>query len=502
MKTFSTCALLTIVLLISFSCRKDFTTIPSSGNLTFSADTVFLDTVFKNISTSTYALKVYNNSTDDVSIPSINLGRADSYYRLNVDGLPGTSFENILLRAKDSLFIFIEGTIDYNPLNPLYTDSIVFDSGAKLQNVKLVTLVQDANFIYVNNLTDTETVTPYFIRDAQEIKVHEMTDDQIGYFNNENEKESTVIYGYCSVPAGKILTIDKGKKIYFHKNSALIIEKDATLTINGTLEEKVFIEGDRLEPEFRENAGQWDAIWLRAGSKNNTINYLNSRNGTFGIVCDSISTDGTLPTLRITNSEIYNTSQIGLLANNSNIIGVNMVIGNSRITSFSAINGGVYNINHSTFANYWSESIRRGSTLQISNANTYDNLENPTLPLDANFSNTVIDGNNTNELVLEKNETDTFGFLFENCVIKYSNIEDDELYNFQDENHYIDVYLNLSGDYKDTALNEFNIGENSEFQEKAGIPVNTQATNDILGNDRTASPDIGAYQYTIPPEEE
>jgi hypothetical protein len=52
-------ALLASVILWS-SCRNDFETVPSTGNLEFSQDTVFLDTIFSNIGSSTYNLKVYN----------------------------------------------------------------------------------------------------------------------------------------------------------------------------------------------------------------------------------------------------------------------------------------------------------------------------------------------------------------------------------------------------------------------------------------------------------
>ena len=59
------------LLLILVSCRKDFDTIPNGGKLEFSKTTVYLDTVFSNISSSTYQLKVYNKSNDDINIPSI-----------------------------------------------------------------------------------------------------------------------------------------------------------------------------------------------------------------------------------------------------------------------------------------------------------------------------------------------------------------------------------------------------------------------------------------------
>ena len=57
------------------SCRKDFSTIPSFGELEFSKDTVFLDTIFTNIGSATYNLKVYNRSNDDITIPNITLER-------------------------------------------------------------------------------------------------------------------------------------------------------------------------------------------------------------------------------------------------------------------------------------------------------------------------------------------------------------------------------------------------------------------------------------------
>lgn len=82
--------ILFIGLIISLSsCRKDFDTVPSSGNLQFSKDTIYLDTVFTNIGSSTYTLKVYNRSNKDIKIPKIQLEKPDSKYRIMVDGMTG-----------------------------------------------------------------------------------------------------------------------------------------------------------------------------------------------------------------------------------------------------------------------------------------------------------------------------------------------------------------------------------------------------------------------------
>ncbi|MGK0323084.1 MAG: hypothetical protein ACJAR4_001116, partial [Psychroserpens sp.] len=150
------------------SCRKDFDFAPSSGNLEFSKDTIYLDTIFTNIGSSTYNLKVYNRSNDDISIPTVRLSQGESSnYRLNVDGLPGKEFQNVELLANDSLFIFVETTADIqtlalNSLEFLYTDAIEFDTGTNSQKVELVTLIKDAVFIYPDRDNTTgivETLT-------------------------------------------------------------------------------------------------------------------------------------------------------------------------------------------------------------------------------------------------------------------------------------------------------------------------------------------------------
>src|SRR5699024_8466380 len=110
---------------------------------------------------------VYNDSRHDITIPHIQLGEGqNSHYRLNVDGIPGKVFNDIDILAKDSLYIFIETTTDIRDFGEnlnqyLYTDQIEFDSGSEQQNVQLVTLVQDAHFLYPEKFDDghTETLT-------------------------------------------------------------------------------------------------------------------------------------------------------------------------------------------------------------------------------------------------------------------------------------------------------------------------------------------------------
>ncbi|MFC2126783.1 hypothetical protein ACFLRU_00235 [Bacteroidota bacterium] len=517
-------ATLVILCLIGFSvsCRKDFSTIESTGNLTFSKDTIFLDTIFTNISSSTYALKVYNKSKNDIRIPSINLGRGEnSFYRLNVDGISGKSFENTPLLAKDSLYVLIEATIDFDKINnPIYKDSIIFHSGDKLQDVKLITEVKDAHFIYADltskeakkirdeALTAPEKIDAFNTNETiniygDTIVKRVLTDNELHFTN----AKAYSLYNYCVVPENKTLIIDAGTQLFFHDKAALIIEKNASLQINGTLENKISIEGNRLEFEFSENAGQWDGIWLKSGSKNNSITHTLIKNAAVGILCDSISTSSSAPTLTINNSEIYNCSLIGLLASESFIKAENLVIGNSRQSSLSITNGGSYEFNHCTFANYWNEGVRRAETIQISNNESDIDEEGNEIfrakdLTKANFTNCIITGKNNKEIEFFKNESAQFSFLFENCLLQYSGTNDDPLYNFSNTTLYPGTILNKEPNFRNTLINDFVIGEESEIINKGKIENAILTPLDILGIDRTTAPDIGAYQHIIFEKEE
>jgi len=487
------------------SCRKDFSTELSSGELTFSKDTVYLDTVFTNISSSTYNLKVYNKSNQDIAIPSIKLGRgASSYYRISVDGATGQFFENTEILAKDSIYIFIETTIDYNQvIDPIYTDSIIFGDDGNSQDVKLVTLVKDAHFLYPSKNTEgiIETIPIGIDGDGEKLRVQGFYLEENTTFTNE---KPYVIYGYCAVRSSKTLTIEAGANIHFHSNSGLIVDKDATLKIEGELNNEVIIEGDRLESQYSDIPGQWGTIWLRAGSENHSINNTIIKNGSAGIILDSIGSNSS-PTLTIKNTQIYNSSNFGILGRETNIEGENVVINNSGQSSLACIIGGTYNFTHSTFANFWNNSLRQYPSVLVNNYYSYTDgnqviVETRDL-YEANFTNCIIDGNNNIELIVDKAEGAQFNYSFKNNMLKfddYNNSYDGiPEYDFDDTNHYFENIFNGNADFKSPSDNELIIGENSEGIEKANMEGTIQVPNDILGILRNSSADIGAYQHII-----
>ncbi|GGZ93979.1 hypothetical protein [Algibacter mikhailovii] len=516
-------------LILWSSCRKDFEFSPSTGNLQFSKDTVYLDTVFTNIGSSTYNLKVYNRSENDISIPSVRLALGESSnYRLSVDGITGKSFTNIEILAKDSLFVFVESTIDINNFpNPdneyLYTDQIEFDAGDKLQKVDLVTLVKDAVFIYperdeATKVIETLTITIDGETFETDLQGRELLSDELTFTN----EKPYVIYGYAAVPENKVLKIDPGARLHFHEDSGLIVFPNASIQVNGAysndqelLENEVIFEGDRLEPLFSDIPGQWGTIWLFEGSLNNTINYATIKNATIGILSDgnpdgsnNIITNTSSDKLSISNTQIYNSASFGILGRNTSIEGENLVINNSGLASFAGTLGGKYNLTHSTIANYWNTGFRQIPALLINNF-IIDEDDNAIIAelAEANFNNCIIYGNENTEFLLDEIEEETveFNFKFTNCLIKFDDTRDEFVgpnYDFENSSLYENIIFNEEPDFKNTDLNQLEVGPESAGINQGNEEFAAQVPVDILNTNRIDSPDIGAYQHVTFPEKE
>ncbi len=493
-----------IGLLLSIcSCRSDFETVPSSGELTFSKDTIYLDTIFTNISSSTYSLKVYNNSKKDISIPTIKLRNGlNSKYRMTVDGSQGNQgkeFSNVTLSAKDSLYIFIETTQVSGSSTPnefLYTDQIEFDSGTNLQKVELVTLVQDAILLYPKRNSDGTIETLPIGNEKTQGFYLDKNDPTHGNELIFTHKKPYVIYGYAAVPEGETVTFNAGAKVYFHANSGLIVSKNASIHVNGSksmtarLENEVVFSSDRQQPDFNYIPGQWGTIWLMEGSTNNKIQNLTLKNATVGLLIDT--NDGT--TVTIKNTQIYNCSNYGIQAKTAHIAGENIVINYVGKASLACTYGGNYTFTNCTFNNDWANPEQLA--VLVTNYSSGATPEAKDLT-QATFNNCIIYGSYATELLLSKKTGAAFEYQFNNCLIKFNNKNNnyttDPDYQFDtDPTHYNAIILNKDPKFFNSNINNFNIDATSSAVAKGNsaylIPF------DILGLSRTLPPDLGAYQ--------
>ena len=514
---------LLLLLLIGFavsltSCRNDFDFESRTGGLEFSKDTVYLDTVFTDIGSSTYTLKVYNRSDKNISIPSLRLKEGTaSKYRLMVDGIAGQVFENVEILAKDSMYIFVSVTAevaDANPTDFLYTDKILFgeESNPNHQKVELVTLIQDAYFIYPGRVQNPDESYTYdelnlgVDGDGNPITIRGRFLEETNPINgNELHWTNTkpyVVYGYAAVPPNKTLVVDPGARVHFHAESGLIVANNASLHIEGepsntnALEKEVIFEGDRLEPNFSEVPGQWGTIWFSQGSTNNQIKNLTIKNATVGMLVTGNDETST-PTLNIENTQIYNCSNVGILARDGNIEGRNVVINNCGQISFAGSYGGSYEFTHCTFANYWPSPNQ--SAVLLSNENDGNT---PTTLSKANFNNCIIHTSSNFGIILEKTNQN-FNYKFDHSLIKFADFSNqfinNELYDFSNINLFDTCLIarsstNNNPDFKDARNNKLIIGENSAAK---GTADNTYSTfNDILNNQRNGATDMGAYNWT------
>jgi len=496
-----------LVLAIFGSCREDFEFTPTVGNLEFSRDTVFLDTIFTNIGSSTYTLKVYNTDNEDILIPQISLRNdVDSKYRLNVDGRAGNYFEDVPLLAKDSLFIFVETTFDIASVGEnefLHTDAILFGTTGNFQEVELVTLVRDAIFLYPSNQADgsTETLLLGLDEDGNETRIE-------GFFLEDGEllftrEKPYVIYGYAAVPEGKTLVMEAGSRVHFHKDSGILVGAQGTLQVQGALsqdsellENEVIFEGDRLEPGFSDTAGQWGTIWLASGSVNNALDYLTIKNATVGLLVDG---DELLenPTLVLSNSQIYNSSNVNLWARNAFIEAQNSILGNAGDISLYCNLGGDYSFQHCTIANYWTSSFRENPALLIDDAQDGDMPVTEGLR-NAFFANCIIDGNRDVELRFAPSGEGEFNYQFLQCSLKFRDNEqeftNDPLYNFENQNLFQNMVINPSIAFLEPSNNNFQLTQDSEVLDLGNLGVAQEIPTDILGVSRTMAPDLGAYE--------
>lgn len=321
--------LLYILLLLSvliISCRKDLEIDTSPENkLSFSTDTVFFDTVFTSIGSTTRRFKIFNNSTSAIKISKVDLIEESAFakYRLNVDGFSGNHLRDIEIPAKDSIFGFVEVTINPTSANLPFviSDSIQFETNGNRQKIDVVAYGQNARFYRDSIITGNVQWT-----------------NDLPY----------VIFGGILVDSLSKLSIDAGCKIYLHKDA--IIYAKGTLEVNGTLNDSVTFQGDRRELQYYNEPGQWSGIQFLPGSINNIINYACIKGSVFGVISGTLPVYGIQPEVKITNSIIKYSQVTGIFGIAGKVNAYNNLIFACGQYGILTQFGGDYEFIHNTIA--------------------------------------------------------------------------------------------------------------------------------------------------------
>lgn len=487
--------LLTFILGAMFSCRKDDSFFEGNAKYRMSTDTLLFDTVFTSIGSATRYVKVYNDEEQPILVNISLSNGSNSFFRLNADGFTGEKLNAVEIQAKDSIYIFVEVTI--NPDNPLSISPFVVEEFLIVKSAEseiktlLMAFGQNANYIPKANekglisslCSDFNTVT-------------------------WNDPKPYVIYGILVIDSCQ-LVLPPGTNVYVHggivvkpdfiyNEGQIIVLEHGTLIAQGTIERPVKIEGDRLESEYNDEPGQWVGLRLLEGSKNNVLDHIIIRNSVVGIQVDSACE------LKISNSIIENTVSSGIYAKHGKVYGENLLIHSNGGNALSLIYGGDYEFNYSTLASY----TDKNEAVVVTNFNCIDPpfcTQTLYSPVAFRMTNCIISGGSEDELFfgdIRKKENDPVSFVYEiqNCIVRVDSLINANNYpNFFD--HCKDCINLKRTDFNE--LNElfFNKDENIYTLDTMSVARMKgkhlpNITMDISGKPRKSMlSDLGCYEF-------
>ena len=472
-------------------CRKDETYFEGEARLYASSDTIYFDTVFTTIGSATKLIKLYNQENESVKV-DVRLDKGDdSFFRINVDGYSGNNLKDIEILPRDSIYVFAEVTVD--PDQPLSVspfvieEDLIITQGGKEKRIICTAWGQNANYISMANTFGLLTC-----------------DNQALVFS---DPKPYVIYGILLIDECT-LVIPKGAQIHVHgalgvtedrqyyNDGQIIVLENGKLQIDGTYDEPVIIQGDRLEPAYEELDGQWGGIRIYSGSKGSVINNAVIKNSLVGLFIDSAAE------LTIKNSIVRNTSYSGIIGYHGALTAENILVYNNGGSCFQGSYGGNYKFTYSTFGSY----INQNEAIAVNNKkclNLDEDLNCQVLvdvnPLQLSLTNCIIAGGSADELFFDDFTGDQvagdFVYVLKNCIVKVDELLDsDNFPKFFD--NCISCYNLKPGDalFVNYTDNDYRLDTSSVALNK-GLPV-PGIVRDLTGKDRDGiNPDPGCYEF-------
>lgn len=389
--------------LIACDDNDSFTT-SRSALLTFSVDTVKIDTVFSNTGSKTYDFWIFNNASDGIRLSSVRLRQGNQTgLRVNVDGSYldnrlGSIVTGLEVRKSDSIRVFVELTPLETHLSDPQTvaDDLVFtlESGVE-QVVHLQGYAWDA--LSMRGVT-------------------------IGSDTLIESHKPIVVFGGLRVDSAATLTI-RNTTLYFHDGPGIDV-------YGRLLTDSVILRGDRLDDMFSylpydRVSGQWGkqgGIVFRASSTGNVLRNTEIRNaGLYGVLCDSAAYDANALRLDMQQCVVHNCKGTGLVSMNANI--------RLRQCQFSnmqgdcvAVYGGYADISHCTLAQFYPFTGGRGAALRFGNV----------MPLHGLTCDSSIVTGYDNDVVMgvKADTAHVFEFQFMNTLLRTPRVETEDSVRF------------------------------------------------------------------------
>lgn len=487
MKKINKYYIILIALVAMISCTDDdsFTTSPNNL-LTFSSDTIRMDTVFSRVPTSRRSLWIYNKSGDGIRCAKVKLANGGSSgFRVNVDGIylgKETNYQtsDIEIRNKDSIFVNVELTSrQNNKTTPQFMeDNLVFvlESGVE-QKVNLNAYSWDADI--VRNLVIKGDTT--------------ISSDR-----------PIVVYGAMKIDSFATATIVPGTTLYFHSGAGLDVY--GRLVAQGTAEKNIVFRGDRTDRMFDYLpydmvSGQWNGIHFHSSSYENVMDYTDTHSTFNGIVCDS--SDVSRLKLSLYNSTVHNCQGYGLKSVNS-VVNVRNCQLTNALKDCAAIYGGAALLLNCTIAQFYPFDSNYGAALRFTNGEN-DGETKHDYPLhQMDCINSIVTGYADDVVMGVVNDsTVTYNYRFINSILRTDTVSDKEnIQNVIWENaDSVDIDT-VSGGEKNFRLvdskkqhYDFHLRSTSRAIGAASTESGYLMPLDRDGRRRDDEPDMGCYEF-------
>ena len=353
--------------IVSSCISDDFTDSPDA-TLSFSTDTVSFGAIFTDLNTPTARLLVFNRNSKGVTISSIKFRNPESPYRMNVDGVSGSTFHDVEIRGNDSIYIFIECFLDADDsVEPQRIgDQLEFVTNGVTQDVEVEAWAWNVTRLRSFTMEEDLTLTaqrPY------------------------------VIFDTLTINPGVTLKIDPGAWLLFHDKASMNVR--GTILALGATDNFIRMSGDRLDdilPDvaYDQLAGQWDGVNITAESFGNRLEFVNMRSTVYGLRVDSCG-DLSKNKLTLVNSWLHN-SQGNVLSSEYAKVDAFGCCFSEAAGSVVKLTGGSHNFVQCTIANSYLFASFFQPNLYLEHCLPEEADNNPNPLMAASFENGIVWG--------------------------------------------------------------------------------------------------------------
>lgn len=316
--------------LLATGCIDDSVTTSGSAQPEFSTDTISLGQMWAGENSPTAMMRIYNRQSQGIILSRVAVARCiGGELRLNLDGVGGTEFHNIEIRANDSLFLLADATP-----TPGFSAAVEITANGVTHTIPV-----SGSTISPTEFTDMTLTADYTIPAGSNIRVG----------------------GTLTIAPEATLTIGEGSTLYFRDGASVVAR--GRIIAHGTPQAQITLRGDRLSNvipsiPFDVMSGQWEGIEFGAASSGSELSHVSVVNTRSGI---SLSPGAALT---LTDSRVSN-SQATLIEADGAVLTATGCEFSNAAASLLHLTGCDATLTRCTLSNHYLFSFPTGASLTV-----------------------------------------------------------------------------------------------------------------------------------------